>query len=138
MPISETTVDITKGVFIILCLVVSIVAGILPMKLQGCKSNPKVVGLLNSFSGGVFLAIALMHIIPETVSTYYEYRLHDTLAAYETQETITVAQLEYVLDRYESFFPVPFIVVVFGYSLILLVDKVVIDANVDNIGLDNE
>lgn len=48
--------------------------GIIPLFCSAFSENPKVLGIANAFSGGIFLAIALMHILPEQVEGWGEYR----------------------------------------------------------------
>ena len=62
MALSTTTVKI---LFIITAFLEAAILGILPVKLKSFKESPMVLGIANAFSGGVFLAIALMHIMPE-------------------------------------------------------------------------
>ena len=50
-------------------------SGYIPIRSKRFKSNEKLIGLTSSFSGGVFLAIALIHIIPETTHLYHAFRL---------------------------------------------------------------
>ena len=69
MSLEPTT--IAKLVFIAIILLIAMGAGLAPMKIKGCKSNQKILGIANSFSGGVFLAIAFVHILPETCDMYY-------------------------------------------------------------------
>ena len=73
MNLEPTT--IAKLVFIVVVLLIAMGAGLAPMKIKGCKSNPKILGIANSFSGGVFLAIAFVHILPETADMYYYSKL---------------------------------------------------------------
>jgi solute carrier family 39 (zinc transporter), member 1/2/3 len=47
--------------------------GILPAKVKSCGRNPKFMSIANAFSGGLFLAIALVHILPDVVHDYDEY-----------------------------------------------------------------
>ena len=51
--------------FIVVAFVEAILAGIIPVKSKKFRESPKVLGIANAFSGGVFIAIALMHIMPE-------------------------------------------------------------------------
>ena len=53
--------------------------GLAPIKIAGCKKNDKILGIANSFSGGVFLAIAFVHILPETSDIYYDAKLQSLL-----------------------------------------------------------
>jgi zinc transporter 1/2/3 len=39
--------------------------GMVPILVKSFRENPKMLGIANAFSGGVFLAICLMHIMPE-------------------------------------------------------------------------
>ncbi len=67
--------EATKWVFIVMVFALTMGAGLAPMKIQGCNSNPKMLGIANSFSGGVFLAIAFCHILPEASNLYYYNKL---------------------------------------------------------------
>lgn len=39
------------------------------------SKSTEILGIANTFSGGVFLAIAFVHIIPEAATNYYLYVL---------------------------------------------------------------
>jgi hypothetical protein len=80
--------------------------GLIP---KACSTGKQALGvpwlsLLNSFSAGIFLAIALVHTMPETQEVWRRY-------------SISVG--------YENPFPLPFILFLAGYCLILLIDKVI-------------
>jgi zinc transporter 1/2/3 len=66
------TVKIIKIVFIFAIFIIAFVSGILPAKIKGCGTNKTFMGLANSFSGGLFLAIALVHVLPEVTDEYNE------------------------------------------------------------------
>ena len=51
--------------FIVTAFLEAFVLGLIPVKSKVFRESPKVLGIANAFSGGVFLAIALMHILPE-------------------------------------------------------------------------
>lgn len=74
-----STTTICKWVFIVLIFAITMGSGLAPMLIPGCKSNPKLLGIANSFSGGVFLAIAFCHILPETANLYYYSKLQKIL-----------------------------------------------------------
>jgi hypothetical protein len=57
--------NILKIIFIIVALLEAFLMGIIPVKCKYFKESPGVLGVANAFSGGVFLAICLMHIMPE-------------------------------------------------------------------------
>lgn len=73
MTSEETTVIIIKVVFIFAIWAECFVAGIIPAKNARCRTSPTIVGISNAFAGGVFIAIAFMHILPEAVEHYNEY-----------------------------------------------------------------
>lgn len=79
---SATT--ILKSCFIVVCLLVTFLFGYAPMKIEGCSKNRRILGVLNTFSGGVFLAIAFVHILPETANLYYSTKLQNALEAQQT------------------------------------------------------
>jgi len=59
--------------------VISILAAIAPLKIESCRGNAKWLGIANTFSGGVFMAIAFVHILPETAEMYYGAKLQQIL-----------------------------------------------------------
>ncbi len=40
---------------------------LIPALSDRCKDSAKTLGVMNAFSGGVFLSMALIHILPESV-----------------------------------------------------------------------
>ena len=58
-------IDALKLVFIIMVFAEALFGGLVPVKLKTFSKSPKILGVANSFSGGIFLAIALLHIMPE-------------------------------------------------------------------------
>ena len=80
--------------------------GLIPIKLKSFRESPQILGVANAFSGGVFLAISLVHIMPEQTESYAE-------------------QAEKgVISKNLGEFPIPYILLVLGYTLILVIDKV--------------
>ena len=70
---NATAVLIIKIVFIFVVFAVALIFGILPAKVKGCGQNATFMSLANAFSGGLFLAIALVHILPDVVTEYTEW-----------------------------------------------------------------
>jgi len=66
----ETNAMIIKIVFIFAIWLECFAAGIIPAKSERFRSSPSILGISNSFAGGVFIAIAFMHILPEAVENY--------------------------------------------------------------------
>ena len=94
-----------KVILLFVYILVSLLPGLMPTKLPFCKKNPVVLSFLNSFSAGIFLGMALIHMMPEGVELY-------NLWAKE--------------QEIEEPFPMQFVMFFLGYLLILLVDKVVV------------
>lgn len=67
------TILIIKIVFIFVVFILAEISGIMPAKIKSCGQNVTFMGLANAFSGGLFLAIALYHILPEAVESYNEW-----------------------------------------------------------------
>ena len=65
--------NILKLVFIFVGLFEAIIMGLIPIKSKKCKESPMVLGIANAFAGGVFIAISLMHMMPEQVESYTEF-----------------------------------------------------------------
>jgi zinc transporter 1/2/3 len=101
--------------------------GLIPVKSQKFKESPKILGVANAFSGGVFLAIALMHIMPEQTNSYCMLDddnddVDDPHSAYGPFGHGEDAE---GCDK----FPLPFLLMVLGYTLILTIDKVLFDSH---------
>lgn len=98
----------TKIGFIIIIFFEGMVSGMIPTWSSSCRENPKILGIANSFAGGVFLAIAFMHITPEMIEDW------DSLPTNQTREKI---------------FPLPELLIFLGYTIILIIDKVLFDTH---------
>jgi hypothetical protein len=79
------------------------------------------MGIANAFAGGVFLTIALIHIMPEQAEAYEEYKCGE-------EPNIDCENINDDPDwEAKEFFPLPFFMVFCGYVLILIIDKVMFD-----------
>jgi len=81
------------------------IMGLLPVLSKTFTENPTIISLANAFSGGVFLAICTLHIMPEQTESWIE------------------------MD--DSDLPLPFALLVSGYTLILVLDRVLFDSHDD-------
>ena len=79
-------------------------AGVLPKVVPAVNKNPLVLSFLNCFSAGIFLGMALIHIIPEGIDVYSEW-----------------AESEGI----EKPFPLPYVLIFVGYLIVLSVDRVI-------------
>ena len=85
--------------------------GMIPKACSSSKSQEggtPWLSLLNCFSAGIFLSIALVHTMPETQETWNEYATS---------------------LGYKKAFPLPFILFLAGYNIVLLVDGVIFGKN---------
>jgi len=64
---SDNSIVGLKVGFIFGILIVTFISGFVPIKWDSCRKNQTALSVANTFGGGVFLAIAFMHLIPETM-----------------------------------------------------------------------
>ena len=81
--------------------------GLAPKACGECKHSAIILSLLNSFSAGVFLGMALLHMMPEGVMLYDQWTKQ---AGYHHSHDA---------------FPLPYAAFFGGYLIVLLVDKVI-------------
>ena len=98
---------ILKLIFIFLAFFEAFFMGIIPVKSKTFKDSPKILGIANSFAGGVFISIALLHILPEQ----------------------SEAELDDDFKEQYGDYPIAFLFTVMGYTIILILDKILIDAH---------
>ena len=60
-------------IFIFVAFFEALLMGLLPVKCKAFSNSPAVLGIANAFSGGVFISIATMHIMPEQTDSYAEW-----------------------------------------------------------------
>jgi zinc transporter ZupT len=70
---ASSGVDTLMGLKIALIFILFFVCylGLIPAYSKNCRGSQKTLSLMNCFAGGVFLAMAFMHILPESVEQYY-------------------------------------------------------------------
>ena len=135
-----------KIIFIVVAFIEALAIGVIPVYSTRFKESPKVLGIANAFSGGVFVAIALMHIMPEQVGSYATIVRGDP----ECQPRLTNNTLSTCGDNddfdacrssdegcfwnpnpndVDEYFPMPFFILVIGYTAMLVIDKVLFDTH---------
>ena len=130
----NTLMGLKIALIIILFLVCYL--GLIPAYSKYCRSSQLTLSLMNCFAGGVFLAMAFIHILPEAVEQYYgamtgeedDHAGHRLLKAgstgvTKTNTTIVVEEEEEHVDRH-GIFPLPYLLFFVGYCLVLLFDRV--------------
>lgn len=95
-----------KICFIVVVFCEAFFSGCFPTWSAGCRENPKILGIANSFAAGVFIAVALVHILPEEAEMWADMN-PDT----------------------DPLFPLPYFLMFLGYTLILIIDKVMFDTH---------
>ena len=99
--------------FIFVIFAITVASGLAPMKSKKFKESSHLLGIANTFSGGVFLAIAFVHIIPETATNYYlevlqrhevtepqvSYRLNQDGIAEKVVREYTSAQIKFEISE---------------------------------------
>ena len=107
---NQTLIFWTKIGFIIFCFCQAFFAGIIPTVMTSCRESPKVLGFAQAFACGIFLAICLIHILPEQSDVW-------------TRRTV---------DREgpdAKIFPLAEMMTFAGYVVILVLDKVLFDSH---------
>ena len=114
-----------KIIFIFVIFFMALIAGIIPNKSNACRNSATLLGVANAFTGGIFLAIALLHILPEASETYADLMAPEDEHEHDHDEQQIV---RHGSGEEDKVFPLPFLLVFLGYALILTIDKVVFDA----------
>ena len=114
-----------KIIFIFVIFFMALIAGIIPNKSNACRNSATLLGVANAFTGGIFLAIALLHIMPEASETYSDLMAPEDEHEHDHDEQQMV---QHGGGDEDKVFPLPFLLVFLGYALILTIDKVVFDA----------
>ena len=106
--------------FIIFAFLEGAIAGWIPTIWTSCRESPKILGIANSFACGLFLAISILHITPEEVHNweYLDRNSHKDPGAGPDDPRIPN----------DKIFPLPELMVFFGYTIILIMDKVLFDS----------
>ena len=99
-----TKVFWTKVGFIVVAFFEALCTGYIPTWSPSCRESPKILGIANSFAGGVFLAIAFVHILPEMASA--------------NEERVRANKPD---DPDPKIFPLPYLLVFLGYTMILII-----------------
>jgi zinc transporter ZupT len=94
-----------KIAFIVVCFFEAFISGVFVTFSKGCRESPKILGIANSFAAGVFIAIAIVHILPEEAALWEE-----------------------IYPDAENLFPLPYFLMFCGYTLILILDRVAFDS----------
>ena len=73
----ENTYVWVKVGFIVWMLVIAGISAYVPFKIGTFKNSRAILGVANSFAGGVFMSIAFIHLLPEVSESYKDWVLGD-------------------------------------------------------------
>ncbi|KRX05287.1 hypothetical protein PPERSA_00588 [Pseudocohnilembus persalinus] len=90
--------------------------GMLPLKLKAFKENQFVLALANGFSGGLFLSVGLLHLLPEANENFEDYFEEKDAEAHENGVKHGGEE--------EEHFPWAFLITVLSFALILFIEKI--------------
>ena len=99
-------VELLAGYGVIL-LVVTVIFGLLPLRCKSIARHKLMIAMANSFSSGLFLAVGLLHILPEAQASF-----KDRFPSGTNKE-----------------FPWTFMICIIVYELVLYLEKVSINAH---------
>jgi zinc transporter ZupT len=123
---SLTTIMKLKIVMIVLLFFI-VYLGLIPAYSKYFRSSKVFLSLMNSFAGGVFLAMAFIHILPESVEQYNDAmkEVEEEPAAMAAGNSTASADAH---DDHEEHgahvFPLPYLLFFVGYMMVLLIDRV--------------
>jgi len=89
-------------------LLLVLIFGLIPLFVKSCKENLKLTGIANSFSCGIFISVAIIHILPEAIEDMNSY----------------LKSIDSILD-----IPICNLISFFSFSLILFIEKVVFNSH---------
>ena len=123
----DTLMKLKIALIVILFCIVYL--GLIPAYSKVFRSSKLVLSLMNSFAGGVFLAMAFIHILPESVEQYNDAMKEEepAVATGKSASASTAAAAEKDHDHEEHgahIFPLPYLLFFVGYMMVLLIDRV--------------
>jgi len=108
---SDTAVLLMKIGSLLIILGVTLLFGYFPLFWKRCRKSTKFLGIANAFSGGIFMGIALFHLLPES-NEGFEHYFKDNAPDSSFKEL-----------------PNAYFIAFLCYSLVLFVEKVAFDSH---------
>ncbi|CAD8111030.1 unnamed protein product [Paramecium primaurelia] len=106
---NQVVLAITKVGCMITFFMLILIVGSLPIRLKAFKSNKKLLAYMGAFSGGLFLAVGLVHLLPEAAENF-----------------------EQSFDDDEEHFPFAYAISILSFALILFIEKIITDHHHDH------
>ena len=123
----QTILKLKIATIVILFFVVYL--GLIPAYSKYFRSSKVLLSLMNCFAGGLFLAMALIHILPEAAEHYND--TMEKMAEAEDKkasDSSASATKKEEHDKHDEhghhFFPLPYLLFFVGYLMVLLIDRV--------------
>lgn len=107
--------------------VITLIFGLLPIKIPTFRSNKLLLSYSNCFAGGLFLAIGLIHILPEARENLEGKDDHDHHDHDHDHHDHDHLDHDY-LTHGDHPFPWSFFICLASFSIILLIDKVLFNS----------
>ena len=101
--------------------------GLIPAYSKYFRSSKVILTLMNCFAGGVFLAMAFIHILPESAEQYNDAMKEKEEEKSASNSTVTAkagAHADHDEEHGGHFFPLPYLLFFIGYMMVLLIDRV--------------
>ena len=98
---AEIDLDVFKTM-VMMVMLICIAFGLIPKYFKKCRESTEILSFLQCFSAGLFLAMALLHMMPEAQKIYHQWTIDNEI---------------------ERAFPLPYLMFFLGYVLILAIDK---------------
>ena len=104
----EEGIDIdTLKIILMICMILCVGLGFIPKAWGRCRNDAYILSFLNCFSAGIFLGMAIVHMMPEAAEVYGMWAL---------------------CEGVERPFPLPYVMYFIGYMVILSIDRVLAKA----------
>ncbi|EAS07205.1 metal cation transporter, ZIP family protein (macronuclear) [Tetrahymena thermophila SB210] len=113
-------------------LLLTLIMGSIPLRSKSFKENQMVLSLSSAFSGGLFLAVGLLHLLPDATDSFESYYTSTTTYTLANQNSDTTASTDSSSDQntvdcdtVQKHFPFQMFITAVSFSLILMIEKVI-------------
>ncbi|KAL4505216.1 hypothetical protein ABPG72_016283 [Tetrahymena utriculariae] len=100
---------LVKSLSILFMYIIVLITGSIPLRIKSFKENQKFLSIASTFSGGLFISIGLIHILPDAGDHFDSY-----------------------YDSQSSHFPFQIFITVLSFSLVLFLEKILGEHFSDN------
>ncbi|CAD8074773.1 unnamed protein product [Paramecium primaurelia] len=103
---NDTIIIFVKSASMLMLFLIILFTGNLPYKSKTFRENKPLLSISQAFSGGLFLSVALLHLLPESQEKYEQ-------------------SLNFDQNSEKEIFPFPFLITILSFALILFIEKIV-------------